>query len=436
MGKGPVTLAEVIGVAVALRDVCERLEPSAIGLHETPVVFDHLTAMELLAAGAVLRMAARYEEAGAWKEHGDRSVEDVISRKTGTGSGKARRKLETSRRLRDQPKTDDAVRRGEVSGDQATEVSKAAAVAPEAEDELLASARHEPLHQLQKRAAEAQARADKDREATRRRLHSQRQVRRWDDADGMGNLLLKMPAAELRELDASLKTAVDRRLADARHAGRFEPVEAYAADEVMDRLLGRTGGSNGTKTSGQAVRSDKKVVCLIDIDALNRGRVEGGETCEIAGVGPVSVSAAQRLMGDAFWAIVIRDGVDVVNVTHLGRRVTAQQRTALEARGARCEFCGSLFRVEIDHVEGWALTHRTEVDDLSLKCWSCHEAKGRLKLKETGPPGDRRFLNPDGTPWHRPVIDDHEHEGPGPPGDPPADPPARLVQDELFTLAT
>ena len=296
----------------------------------------------------------------------------------------------------------------------------------------MASARNEPLHQLQKRAAQARARADADREATRHRLHAQRQVRRWDDADGMGNLLLKMPAAELRELDASLKTAVDRRLADARHAGRFEPVEAYAADEVMDRLLGRTGGASTPGTSNQAVRPDKKVICLIDLDALNRGRVEDGETCEIAGVGPVSVSAAQRLMGDAFWALVIKDGVDVVNVTHLGRRVTAHQRTALEARGARCEFCGSSFRVEIDHIEGWALTHKTELADLSLKCWSCHEAKTRLGLRETGPPGNRSFLTADGTPWRRSAHQDSE--GPGPPGDPP--PNARIIQDELFTLAT
>ena len=427
MPKGPATAAEVLRAAAVLRDVCERLEPNAIGLHEVPAVFDHLTAMELFAGGAVLRMAARYEEAGAWKRNGARSAAEDIGRKTGTGTGKAKRKLETSKRLPKQRKTDEALRKGEVSNEQASEVSDAASAAPDAEDELLGSARQEPLHQLKKRAAEARARADKDREATRRRLHSQRKVKRWDGSDGMGNLLLSLPADEMREIDAALKASIDRRFADARNAGRFEPPEAYAADEVRERLLGNVGAGTPSR-SGQAVRPDKKVIVLVDIEALNRGRVEGDETCEIAGVGPVSVSAAQRLMDAAFWSVVIRDGVDIRNVTHLGRRVKAHQRTALEARGGVCEFCRSTFRVEIDHVDGWALTHRTETDDLSLKCWHCHQLKTELGLLEAGPPGDRRFLNPDGTPFRRPAD---ERAGPAPPDDPPGDP----EQGDLFTLA-
>ena len=426
--KGPATAREVLELVEAARDVCGRLAPTAVGLHEVPEMFDALVEVERLSGGAVMRMAARYEEAGAWRRSGARSAEDDIGRKTGTGTGQARRKLATSKRLKSQPKTDEALRKGAVSTEQASEVSDAAAASPDSEEELLGSARREPLHQLRKRAAEARARADQDREATRRRLHAQRRVRRWDGSDGMGNLLLSMPAEELREIDASLKAAIDRRLADARTAGRFEPPEAYAADEVMDRLLGNAAAA--TPRSGQAVRPDKKVICVIDADALNRGRVDGDEVCEISGVGPVSVSAAQRLMGDAFWSLVIRKGVDVCHVTHLGRRVTAHQRTALEARGGACEFCGSTFRVEIDHVEGWALTHETRLDDLSLKCWHCHDRKTRLGLRETGPPGNRRFLNPDGTPWRAP---------PGEGGcDPPVGPldrPVEAVQTDLFATA-
>src|SRR3546814_6257056 len=67
-------------------------------------------------------------------------------------------------------------------------------------------------------------------------------------------------------------------------------------------------------------------VCSSDL------RVEGDETCEIAGVGPVSVSAVRRLLSDAFLTLVLRKGSDIRNVTHLGRQVTAAQRTAMEAR--------------------------------------------------------------------------------------------------------
>ena len=100
-------------------------------------MFDALAELERLGSGAVLRMAARYEEAGAWKRNGARSPEDDIARKTGSGTTRARRKLSTSKRLRQQPKTDDAVRQGRVSTDQADEVSEGASVAPDAEDALL-----------------------------------------------------------------------------------------------------------------------------------------------------------------------------------------------------------------------------------------------------------------------------------------------------------
>jgi phage terminase large subunit GpA-like protein len=70
----------------------------------------------------------------------------------------------------------------------------------------------------------------------------------------------------------------------------------------------------------------------------------------------------------------------VLNVTHLGRQVTAAQRTALEARGARCERCGSRHLLDIDHNEGWTLTHDTRLEDLSWECWHCHGLKTRHNL--------------------------------------------------------
>jgi hypothetical protein len=105
----------------------------------------------------------------------------------------------------------------------------------------------------------------------------------------MGNLLLRLPADSMAEVDAALKPRVERAFADARDAGRFESHEAYTADVVRDLLLGGGAANEAgpTKRGNQAVRPEKKVIALIDVPALNRGRVEGDEICEIAGVGPV-----------------------------------------------------------------------------------------------------------------------------------------------------
>lgn len=423
MTTGPATAQEVLDAVESVRDMCRRIEPNVIGLHEATEVFDALAALERLAGGAVLRMAARYEEAGEWKRNGARSPEDDLARKTGTGTGTARRRLATSKRLGEQVKTDAAVRNGQLSSDQANEISAGANAAPDEEDDLLASARKDPLHELRKNSAAARARADTDREATRRRLHQLRRVRRWNDSEGMGNLLLRVPADEMAEIDAALKRPIDQRFADARHAGRFESHEAYAADVVKDRLLGviGTSGTSGRR-SGQAVRPDRKVIARIDVAALNRGRTEDGDLCEIAGVGPVSVTAVRAMLSDAFLAVVCTKGDEVLNVTHLGRQVTARQRTAIEARGGHCERCGSTFRLEIDHNEGWTLTHDTRLEDLSLYCWHCHDIKTRHNLRATGPPNHRSFFHRDGAPWK------------GPPE--AAATPAEAGHDSLFSFAT
>lgn len=75
-------------------------------------------------------MAARCDEAGAWRRNGAKSAEDDIVRKAGTPTGSARRTLNTSKRLKRQPETDEAVRRGDVSPDQANEVCEIAGVGP------------------------------------------------------------------------------------------------------------------------------------------------------------------------------------------------------------------------------------------------------------------------------------------------------------------
>jgi hypothetical protein len=423
----PATLRQIREQHSALAALCSSLDPTLLPDHEVPAAFEALAAMQKAVEGATVRMAARYDEVGSWKRNGARSAEDDIARRTGTSPSKAKRSLRTSRRLGKLSRVDRALRRGELSPEQADEVSAGAEASPEDEGDLLDSARREPLHALRRRSARSRAKADTDREARRARQHRLRRLKRWLDDDGLYNLLLKLPPEMGSEIDAALKPRIDRAYADARDAGRFEDYEAYAADVAHRRLIGDDGDApSGTRRS-QAVRPDKKVIALVDVAALQRGDLHPGETCEIAGVGPVSVSAVRRLLGDATLALVIKDGVDVLNVTHLGRSVTAHQRTALEARGPRCERegCGSTHHLDIDHMEGWALTHTTRLDDLAWCCGHCHTLKTRHGYRWAGPPGARHFVDDDGR-----RVDGHD-----PPGRARHGPAHDVAQDELFTLA-
>lgn len=121
--------------------------------------------------------------------------------------------------------------------------------------------------------------------------------------------------------------------------------------------------------------------------------------CEIAGVGPIPVSTARELARDAFVTAVATDGVDITKVVHLGRSATAHQRTALAARGMTCAVpgCGTVHRLEIDHVDGWAITRRTHVDQLDWLCRFHHSQKTHQSYRLAGPPGNRTWHPPDRT---------------------------------------
>jgi len=144
-------------------------------------------------------------------------------------------------------------------------------------------------------------------------------------------------------------------------------------------------------------RSNPRHLALlrVDLEALRRGAVEGDELCEIAGIGPVPVSVARELLGDAVLKLVITRGVDVLNVTHLGRGPTAAQRVALAWASPGCSVEGCWrTRVEIDHREDWARTRHTRLDELDHLCAFHHDLKTGLGWALVSGTGKRTFVPP------------------------------------------
>jgi len=116
---------------------------------------------------------------------------------------------------------------------------------------------------------------------------------------------------------------------------------------------------------------------LIDHTALARGHTIASETCQVTGLGPISVTTAKHLMADAFLAAVITKGRDVVNVAHLGRGLNADQRTAIEATGLRCSnrACNKTIAIQIDHRQPYADDPQTKLDNQDPLCPNCHRHK-------------------------------------------------------------
>jgi hypothetical protein len=134
----------------------------------------------------------------------------------------------------------------------------------------------------------------------------------------------------------------------------------------------------------------------VDLEALCRGEIAGDELCEIAGVGPISVSAARQLLGESIVKLIITKGVDVVSVTHLGRGPTVAQGSGVVVPQPlrTVEGCCRT-RVEYEHTVEWRYTRHTRVDELAPKC-SFHFAQktvhGWALVEGTG---ERPMVPPD-----------------------------------------
>lgn len=144
--------------------------------------------IERLAASAKMLLEDRVEESRAWAREGDKSPADHLARKSGRSRGAARRSLDTSKKLRKLSHTQQALRRGELSQSQAEAIANAAANNPDAEQSLLEAAKTHSLAELRRRCGRAKAAGDPDPDATHRRIHRERYLRRFTDSEGAWNI--------------------------------------------------------------------------------------------------------------------------------------------------------------------------------------------------------------------------------------------------------
>jgi hypothetical protein len=460
----------VIRCGDQLAGVVARLDPDSLSGQNAQSWWYALDRIERLAAGGKTLLARRLAATHTPSRSGQKSAAEKLAREGGTSVGAAKDALDTSERLPELDKVQAAVRRGELSAAQAALISDAAAADPSAQERLLALASRGSMPELREECGRVKAAADPDPDATYRKLHASRFLRRWTGPDGTWNLVARGTPEHGAIINSALNPILDRIFRAARRSGRREHPDAYAFDALIALARGedgtdpdrsdenRTGSaqpaanesaeqsadraadaelapadqtrdgnddtSPGTadgilavSTPGPVKPSDLtaapgtspavsprhtgvgpryRALIRVDLQALLRGRVEGGEVCEISGVGPIPARRARELLGDAVLHLVITRGVDVLNVTHLGRGPTAAQRVALAWAAPVCTVEGCYRRrLENDHREPWAKTRHTRLDELDPLCDFHHDLKSYLDWALVPGTGKRRFVPPD-----------------------------------------
>jgi hypothetical protein len=239
--------------------------------------------IEAMAATVKSLAAARAVAGQSWKADGERSPAHHLARTTGVSVGQAADMIDTARRLERLPEVAAAARSGELSAQQASAIADAATADPAAERELVETAKSTSLHELRQECARTKAASAPDLEARRKAIRARRFLRSYTDTDGAWNLRMRDNPEVGAEMMAALEPIRDRLFAAARAEGRHEPSETYAADALVEAVC--SAGEPVSKRGGA------KVIVRVDLPALLRGYPLDGETCEIAGFGPVAISA-------------------------------------------------------------------------------------------------------------------------------------------------
>jgi hypothetical protein len=380
---------------VELRDSMRRyaaaFDAALLSAEDAGAAVVEAAAIERMAAAVKGLAAARSAETGAWRAAGERSAAHHLARTTGTSVGQASDVIQTAQLLAKLPEVADAARGGALSAQQAAAVADAAGTDVAAARRLLETARRSSLGELREECARTKAAAEPDPEARRRAIHAGRCLRSWSDTEGAWNLRMRDNPEIGAEVMAAVGAVRDRLFRAARKAHRREPSEAYAADALVELVRGEGGGR-------APVRSRAKVIVRVDLPALLRGRAIEGEVCELAGFGPVAVSAVREMIdsGDPFLAAVATDGEQVTGVAHLGRRPNAHQQTALEwlYPGCAVEGCPASTWLENDHRVDWATSRLTVLDLLDRLCSHHHDIKTLEGWALVAGRGKRAFVPP------------------------------------------
>jgi hypothetical protein len=255
------------------------------------------------------------------------------------------------------------------------------------------------------------AEADPDPEARQQRIHSERRLRMWVDDNGVWHLAAQGTVTDGALIKRAIEREGDRLFRERASATDFEPREAYAFDAVKNL----TTQPSQTGRTGRQPAPQHLALLRLDVTALRRGLVEDGERCEIVGVGPIPVSVARALLGDAVLKLVITNGVDVVNVTSLTRGPTQAMRYATLWTSPTCTVEGCDRTIcDYDHIAGaeYKDTRHTRLDELDHICTCHHDLHTRHGWALVRGKGKRPMVPP-GHPDH-PTKPGRRHEGPAP----------------------
>ena len=350
----------------------EHYDAGQLSSSDALVALDDLEVLARIVDGMRMQTIKRVAESGAHVCTGERDAATYIANKLHVPVTQIRDTINVAEDLESLPATTAALNSGRLSAPELKAIVKAAAANPAVERQLLAHAGR-GLRALRDECTRARAEVEtpKERRTRQEKLQS---WRTWTDDDGMYAGSFRFLPEHGAQIDVLVEGLRQKLFREHRAGKDHLPQEVYAAQAATSLLLGTA--NVGTKFT---------VHVLLDYELLVRGG-EGDGTCEIPGVGPVDFEWVRSIMGDAFLTAVIKKGVDITTVAHLGRKYTAELMTAMIVGGRECSIdgCGVRGYLERDHVHEVSKGGATAWWNLAWLCYYHHQLKSRGWI--LGPP--------------------------------------------------
>jgi hypothetical protein len=389
---------ELLGAAV--RDVLAVLRdaaPGSISGDEAKAFVDLFAQVERAAASGIALYAPRVLETGAHAKAGHGTAAQWLASVAGSSDSVAKGRLAAAKAAGADEALTEALRAGGLSCAELTVLGAAEAAAPGSAGTLLGLAGAGASHQELRDTASVLRAAAKSKEserARRARVHARRHVRwRQCPQGGISGEFFCDEVAWAKVAPALEAAAKERWKA----AGSKDPttLEAHRLDVFIDTLA---GSGAAVRAGGRSKRASRvETLVLIDAGALRRGTTQGQETCEIEGIGPVSVAAATELLGEGALRYIVKEGFDVTTVTRSTRVIANCIEAALVVRDRTCcvPGCGKRLGLERDHAfVDYGDAGATELANLARLCPEHHALKTFGGWRLDGRPGNFTWVAP------------------------------------------
>jgi hypothetical protein len=320
---------------------------------------------EIVAVGAnwsaaqrrLVRLVVELDESGEWALDGAPTCAHWVAAALGLEVCTAREWLRIGRVLAKLPEIDGAFDAGDLSYSKVRTLTRVAT--PENEAELLRIALRTPAGRLGHALASWLTRHETPEE-TEARQHAARSFSTRIDPDGMVAGFFRLAPLEAGRLVAAIDALVRRRAADASadasaNGGVWPSIAQQRADALVE--LATCGGA--------AVETEVVVHVRGDGCALDDGT-------------PVADSVVERIAPASFLRALIHDAERrPINASGRHRHPTDRQKRVVKERDRVCVDCGGGELFEYDHEPDFEISQHTLVEELRLRCCTCHHDRHR-----------------------------------------------------------